>query len=64
MATPNSLLTVVTAFHVSVPYFIAQMMVDFTTWSVVTTEAAVSMAMALVKDQVLELPHDILERDS
>ena len=35
----------------------------FTSEATATAEAAVSMAMALVKDQVPELPNDILERE-
>ena len=61
--TPDSLPTVVTAFEAKVPDFIAQMSVDFTLEAMVTTEAIVSMVIALVKDQAPELPDDILERE-
>ena len=39
------------------------MSADFDSEAVATAEAAVSLAMALVKDQVPELPDDILERE-
>ena len=50
---------VVAAYEACVPDFIEEMMADFTSEAVATAEAAVSMAMALVKDQAPELPDDI-----
>ena len=63
VATPDLLPTVVAAFDASVPDFIAQMSLDFNSEAVATVEAAEGMAMALVKDQVPELPDDVLERE-
>ena len=54
---------IVAAYKACIPNFIAQMMADFTSEVVAIAEAAVRMAMALVKDQVVEVLDDMLERE-